>query len=785
MMHANRRAERAEQALIKEVRARHDDQVTATTLFCTYKDTINALELTITQAQRCGPSKEQFQALQAANDSLEAAIAEQRDRAVQLRKNAEETIRGLHAKIDAEELRIRTETARHYEERLTQAKKQLSEEFSQEVQAEAVPIRKLYQECKAENESLKQKLKQATHMLDWNRKCTQQKAAERVYLHSQSTSAFPPRQSPVPVKKTVNKRRKLDHVGNADMVTPDGQRGCRNLTKPYTSASTPKRRVQDASMKLEEPSLQLLTPTRQHMMPRQQKHSGLHTSPLQQSHQPQKQPPSLPPHLQDIPQAQQLFSSFIQQLNAQRVNNGHTELNPEEGLLVFNKWVAQRLSQQVPTLLSNNTAFQPVLQHSKFSPQPFDRKEDSMKGPEFPFLSLDTPPDPQTLTPLNTVSPSSDQNTALTQMQQSYPTNGQQQKQQQRCKYSQSMLSSPSMLGQGLSNTPPALPIGYNATSLVTFSNDTDLNYAAQLRVASAVEDMYFASQITAQPGDVGIYPSPEDPERAQDTDGVTVPANPPSWGSPASKDGDSVSDISNTQLALDDFDSRVFGSDFGFRGYPITTGTPLPPFMQTNQQNSNYRIKQQNHFVYPQQFTGSQAINPALLFNDQAHFPVGSFIDKPSSYDACSPPLQRSKNEKPTPSHQNLSQDSPRYPPVSRKRSVTPLSNRSTPALSTRSTPAPAGPPLAVCLHCHGSWWNDSCDAAEPCQNCISSGKACQRPRCIDFTRGACNTLRCPRVHEGDMRYKNVVIKPKTLKRIGKRSEQKPSPSLLAYQQG
>ncbi|KAJ4366731.1 hypothetical protein N0V95_000060 [Ascochyta clinopodiicola] len=182
MMYANRRAERAEQALTKEARERRDDQVNATTLFCAYKDTINALELGIRKAQRYGPSKEQFQAMQLTNARLQSEVVEQKNNAAQRQTKAEETIQGLYTKIDADKSKIRIEAAHHYEERLAQARKQLSEKFSRKAQVELVQTQKLYQECKAENEGLRQKLQQATQMVDWERRHTQRQATEQMLV---------------------------------------------------------------------------------------------------------------------------------------------------------------------------------------------------------------------------------------------------------------------------------------------------------------------------------------------------------------------------------------------------------------------------------------------------------------------------------------------------------------------------------------------------------------------------------------------------------------------------
>lgn len=94
--------------------------------------------------------------------------------------------------------------------------------------------------------------------------------------------------------------------------------------------------------------------------------------------------------------------------------------------------------------------------------------------------------------------------------------------------------------------------------------------------------------------------------------------------------------------------------------------------------------------------------------------------------------------------------------------------------------------PPLQdfpVCVRCHEKWWNETCDADEPCQNCVHSGKACERPKC-HLHPGTCTSNRCSRVHEGDTRFRHVVARPKTLKREGGKSDAAVSPVELARMQ-
>ncbi|KAF9692707.1 hypothetical protein EKO04_009061 [Ascochyta lentis] len=780
MMHANRRAERAERALEKEAWERRDDQIKATTLFRIYKETITALELAATQAQRSGPSEEQFQAMRATNARLEAAIVEQREDSVRLQTSAEETVRGLHVQFDAYKSQIKNEAAQHYEGRLAETKQQLSEEFSRKAQAGIMQIHKVHQACKAENESLKQKLKQATQMLEWQRKHTNQHTAEPVALQGQPRGAgiyagfpLPPQQSPISVKETANKRRKLDSMGNAGIITPDRQSSRRNSTKPNASVSTPKMKAQNAFREQEETPQQWMTPSHLNMTPRQQKRPEPHTSPSQQSH---GQPQTLPPHLQGIPQAEKLFSGFLQQLNLQRLSIGQTELGPQEALPLFNQWVAQKLGRQVLASSSDNIASRPVLQHSESSPLAFSQRESSSTGLQFPFLSTNTPLGPQTPTPPNMVPPSPGYSVDVARMQQVHQRDWQQQQGQLYGK-----LPSPDVAGQNLDNSLPILPTHYNTTSPLTLHNDEIHAQSNQLQASPYPKDLYRESQPAFQPENVDMYRSPEDSEPVQEMGGIGMLAETPNGDSPAVEGGNVSFEMDNTQLPFSSSDAQNLGSGFSLEEIRTTRGAAMQslPSMQINHSDPNGYRNQQSHVAQLQQHPQFHAIDPALLSN-----PADSFNTPSSSHDHF-PPLQRSMNQTTAPFDHSLHQAPLLHQPMSQKRSIPPPSSRSTPATSTRSTPAPAGPCPVVCLHCHENWWNDSCDAGEPCQNCVGSGTACQRPQCLNFAMGTCNKAQCQRVHEGDMRYRNVVAKPKTLKRIGKKGEQRPSPRMLTFQQG
>lgn len=88
------------------------------------------------------------------------------------------------------------------------------------------------------------------------------------------------------------------------------------------------------------------------------------------------------------------------------------------------------------------------------------------------------------------------------------------------------------------------------------------------------------------------------------------------------------------------------------------------------------------------------------------------------------------------------------------------------------------------ICLNCYRSWWNDTCDEGEPCKNCMGLGVPCERILCLNYQSGTCPNSRCTKVHEGEARYKQLVQKPKTVKRVGKKETKLESPVEILQRQ-
>lgn len=783
MMHANRRAERAEQAFNIEASERQDDQMRAASLFYSYKETINALEMGIAQAQRSGPHDEQIQALQTANAGLEATLVQFKTTMAQLQADTQQTVRELHVRFAAEKVEIKMEADRRYEKRLAEAKKQLGEHFSYQAQASVTQIQKAHQSSQKENQSLKLQLHEALNTVEWHKRQTQQLAGQRASNHA--GFPLPPPRHPAQVTEPSNKRRRLDSIGyvsevkggisqtdvhsNAAIPTPDRLRRHGNSTGSTASAATLKRKAEASCKEQMQTSKQPTTP----ILSRSPSHSQ--TSPYLQAgflRRPQPQNQSPQPHLQRNPQVQHLFSNFLQQMNLQRSSIGQAQLSAQEAVPQFNHWFAGKIQQESATLESDGFSLQPMLQNSGYS---------SDRSGHGGAMSAGL----QTSTSVNMLSPSVRQTKNASHMQSPHRLSRQQyqQKQQPQQQRGDFQISFPSltMSNQGQSDAMPSLDDDHDNQPLIMPTNEAIHDQGPSIQ-GTAAAHMDLAAQLSLEL----MSPSSKDSTRVQDVAGFGDQAQDYNWGLLLPQLNHSSPNIEEGQIPSNQSNGHLSGVGFNFNDSMMTSASTQPPIPAQMIQQSllgwhNQHSQNNNAQHEPQH----ESIDPALLFIGEAQPATSSMPNQQNSLVDQYTSLQRLQNEAPGPSDLNPTQIVPNHPPKPRKRPTPPPSTRSTPAPSLGSTPAPAGPPLPVCLNCHENWWNDSCNVGEPCQNCIGSHQACERPKCLNFAIGSCSNARCPRVHEGDTRYRNVVFKPKTLKRIGKKGDQKPSPSVLALQQG
>lgn len=544
---------------------------------------------------------------------------------------------------------------------------------------------------------------------------------------------------------------------NVGIPTPEQKRGRRNLFLSGSSATPSKKGIQNIFENQQQP----ITPTRQHItsqrIKQQQQRSNMRTSPLRQGPQFQVEAQSSPSHAQNFFEANPLFFNFFKQLKASRLHNGQPQLSPQEAIPYFNQWFAQSSNRQSPAQPTRNGSQQFLPQYPGSPRQPSNQGA----GLQLPFSLTATPVGQQR--PLNMPLPCPNQADGTMQVQQIHQTHQQllQQKQQFHQAGSQSTLQSPTISSQVL-------------TDALSTSTAHDTTTPPQADVGNDVIDL--TGQLDLESQSTEIYPFLEDSEHIQDILGVNDQSQGGSWGSPRPKDESETFRIT-TQTSFDSSNDQDFGSFFNSESFSTVSPTLLLP---TIQNGSSVPINQQIHNTQLQQHYRQHAVDPTLLYDGEVYFSIRNSISEHSS-NGHATGLQRPEDEVVTSTDRHLSQTAPTHPSTSRKRPAPPPSTRSTPA---PSAPSSVAPPIAVCLHCHENWWNASCDAGEPCQNCVSANKPCDRPKCLGSATGTCTNAKCPRVHEGDPRYRNVVIKPKTLKRIGKRGEAKPSPTVLAYRE-
>ena len=775
--HANRRAERAEQLYKKEALERQDDQAKATALFANYNQTISALKASLLRAQQARPSGEQSYGMQAAKAELGAAIAQQKETTAQLQASANQRLQEMQSRIEGDKAQISKDAEQYYQRSLEEAKKKIEDDTLHKSKGKISQLQAQYQ---SEIATLRQQLQEKEAMINWYRGQMQQQTTLRASAQGTQVNAGIHAGIPLPTQEhsiqpqalaykrarhnsdryvfTIDIRNHQANINsNASLPTPEKRRERENSMRSIVSPATPMRKAQTAARKQAQPSRHPVTPTRQTTTPRQHQPSNTQESPFQQFHQSQFQLSPLPPHLRGSAngERERLFANFLQQYNIQRANRGQAPCSSAEGTSAFRQWLTLRANQQSPARLNGDAAHCSMPLHNEISGQGLGQMSGMNRG-------LDSSVCQQTMTPFNKSSFSANQATAVTHAQQFHQASLQQRQQQPRPNnniFSQSSAGS----SEGLNNMWPVSTNGFNVTPSATSSCEST-NVQATLQQGNIGGlDAHLAAQMSSQLQSTGIYPSPEDSEGR--TEGSQCGGHTQAWDSPASRPGNESFGMSNDRLPFGRIDSHTFGDNFSFNSFPTLGSTPPLPTApgQINQQYSDEWESAQNRGNFPSKTTQNHLVDPA---------------SQASSNSQSAPFQQRFVSETPTVASFSSSQAAPTNPSTSRKCPAPPLSTRSTPIPSGRSTPTPAGSLLTVCLHCHENWWNDTCDAGEPCQNCIGAHKLCERPGChVERENGMCNVLRCPRIHKRDIRYRNMVLKPKTLKRHGKKDERQSSP--------
>lgn len=205
MMHANRRAERAEAALKNQVTEREGDKMEAYKLFSHYKTTIKSLEETVAQT---------------AQAALETASAQQKEATSQVQAHAQKMIQDLQAKAEGQRAQDQNEARQLCDKKIAEMKEQMSKQFQSKVEAIVSQLQVAQKSLENENKDLKDRLNKSEKLVEWHKAQAQQQAAQRGGTQNVPVMAgihagfpLPPQQSAKQASEAPNKRRRLDSRG--------------------------------------------------------------------------------------------------------------------------------------------------------------------------------------------------------------------------------------------------------------------------------------------------------------------------------------------------------------------------------------------------------------------------------------------------------------------------------------------------------------------------------------------------------------------------------------------
>jgi hypothetical protein len=798
MLHATRHAERTEQALTREKEDTLDSKIKAMKCFNGLKKGTADLETDLALARKWENSHAQLQELQTVNTSLQIKLAQEKETATRVQDSQSNTLKNLQSKFEADKQQIKQQLKEEYEKRFSEKEKQWKEEFARQLAVAIQNRTKEHERTRQENEHLKKQLQRSQQALDWHKKQLQQQSAQRAGVQGLQTAAgihagFPEftQQSPPQVRDHARKRRRLNSTGYGDMVTnqyvqanansdagiptPEQQQDYANTATTPTKRKTPAR----ARQLLNNPTTPIQLP----------QGPITNTSPLPSVQRAQAQvinQAQARAQAQTFTQAQvilqqsqrngtyQRFCEFALRANASRQKAGHSQLTIVPLWNLFNQQLTQERNRQLSIPVPGQGSPQANVQ-GDFAMMQNLPQGGASTALQSPFLPTITPFARQTHQPVNTQSPFSNRANGLGVVEQMQMHKQYQQLQQFSPLNS---IQSPAMSGSGHS---PMLTLGaeYNASPPAITSKNSSYVQAIQ---QSGSDEVDISAQLSAEFQDGNLHPSPEDSHEAQYINGFSNPGEIPEWASPTPNYDDSFVGGAGETFSSDGNLQNTSG-DVMYRSFSAATNnsTPFPYISQDSVASSSLEFQGQGANNFSQHVSHQVGLDPTLLHSGAAqdsndNLNLANHIqlqhnDQPESHrrqPSEAPSIISIRSSHPPPDNPLL------RPTTSRKRpGVAPPS-------STRSTPTPSGSGFPVCLHCHEKWWNETCDAGEPCQNCMALGTSCERPKCY-LEPGKCTNARCPRVHEGDSRFRYVVTRPKTLKRDGKRPERQKSPVEVA----
>lgn len=459
---------------------------------------------------------------------------------------------------------------------------------------------------------------------------------------------------------------------------------------------------------------------------------------------------------------QQLFSEYVQRLNNTRIKAGQPQLTVVEAWPAFNKWMANMAPQQqqrMALLMHGSPQFN--TQSNTTMSQNLNRI-DGQSALQSPFTSTASPFGQQPIQSASTQSPLSNRVDRSGLSQQAHL---QQQYQQSPQRMIQNNLQSPAMPSHTF-NSLYTSTAGDSTNPVMMPPSNAFQTQAAPQEVNTGADETDLAAQLSAHLDSRHPYPYPENSQGAQAQFGANLLGEIPGWASPTPNPEPGLGE-SYKQADFDGSMLQTLGDSFLLNGFSAAANDldALPSDLQDIEASANSWPQPQGADRLAQQMPQRSGLDPTLLLSSAAQDPNSTpdpTNGQPSSHQRQPSEAQSNASTRPTQPRERA----PSHPPTSRKH---PASSRSTPA-------APALPAFPACLHCHAQWWNDTCDAGSPCRNCAGAGTACERPQC-HLPAGTCSGATCSRVHEGDLRFGVVVPRPKTLRRVGRRSERQMSP--------
>jgi hypothetical protein len=783
MLHATRHAERTQVALKRETEDKLDSEMKAIKAFHALKQKIADLEHENAQEQRSARTFTQLQELQSANNRLQAQLVQEKEAFAGVRH----TLKQMNDKSEEYKEEIRLQAKEAYDKGLAERQKLWKEEHARRSAAATQKQSQELESIRKANERLKQQLQKSQQTIEWYKAQLQQQPAQRAGVQDSPTAAgihagFPlaTQQSPSQVTHQRMRRRanstryvglfvgkhvQADMNSDEDLPAPEQQGGNAN------NLATPKRKISAGNRKLSQnPAM----PTR---LPQ-----GLNTniSPVQPVQQAQVQAKA---HEQAVlMQAQrtgntQRFRDFVLRANASRRNAGRSQLNVVQLWHVFSRQLAEEGSQQPSASISGEGSSQANISGNFATMQNLSQGGGQL-ALQSSFQAPATPVIQHAHHSFNNQSPFS---TRALDFEAAEKMQTPQLYQQSPRSALQTHMQSPAMSNMSF-NPMLTLTSGYNANSPAISFTNVPFGQAIPQEIQDRGDDLKPSDQSPARFQDDRLYLSPPENLRgAQSANESIELAEILGWASP-------TPNVENNFLegagdaTFGNVNFQISGNDVTNGSFSATTNssTPFPSLLQDSEASSHPSLQQQDSSRPTQHESQKPAVNRALFSGAAETTNVSMDFARHSQpqHDGQSTPHHRQYSEAPSiisiRSSQPSPDNAPARPTAARKRPM------AAPPSSTRSTtPAMGGQDFPVCLSCHEKWWNETCDAGEPCQNCSLSGRSCERPKC-HLEPGQCTNARCSRIHEGDTRFRYVVQKPKTLKRKGKMGDAVDSPVVM-----